>query len=120
MGPQISVRKSGNATILDVRGRITIGAAADSFKAELRKLAENAPCNVIVNLTEVTQIDSSGIGGLVQSYVTLTRSGGTLKILNPTGSVREILEVTHLNKALPVYTDEAAALASLGGSAART
>jgi anti-sigma B factor antagonist len=111
-GLQISIRKSENATILDLRGRITTGTTSDSFRAELLKLAENAPCDVLVNLTEVTQMDSSGIGALVQSYVTFTRGGGSLKILNPTGKVREVLDVTHLAISLPVYTDEAKALAS--------
>lgn len=112
MDLQISTRKFRNATILDVRGRITSGSAGDSFKAELLKLAESAPCDVLVNLAEVTQIDSSGVGALVQSYVILTRGGGSLKILNPTGRVREVLELTRLSACLPVYTDEAKALAS--------
>jgi len=118
MGLQISERKSGNVTILDLRGRITIGANHDSFKSELRRLAESVPCGVIVNLTEVTQIDSSGISALVQAYVTLTRGGGKLVILNPTGRVREVLEVTHLSHSIPFYADEASALASFRSSPA--
>jgi anti-anti-sigma factor len=118
MGLQISTRKSGNVTILDVRGRIVIGANSDSFRVELRKLAENTPCDVLVNLAGVTQVDSSGISALVQSFVTLKRDGGSLKILNPTGYVREVLEVTGLINCLPAYTDEASALASFRDSAA--
>jgi len=116
-GLQISMRKSGSATILDLRGRITSGATGDSFRAELLKLAESAPCDVLVNLAEVTQMDSSGIGALVQSYVILTRGGGSLTILNPTGRVREVLDVTRLSISLPVFTDEAKALASLHDTA---
>jgi anti-sigma B factor antagonist len=118
MSLQISARKSGSVTVLDIRGRIVWGAPADSFKAELRKCAENLPCNVIVNLAEVTQIDSSGLSALVQSYVTITRGGGRLVILNPVATVREVLEVMHLNDSIPVYTDEAKALASLRNSSA--
>lgn len=119
MGLQISTRKSGNVTILDLQGRITVGADVDSFRAELRKLAENAPRDVVVNLAGVTQIDSSGIGALVQSYVTLRRGGGSLIILNPAGNVREVLEVTHVHNSIPVYADEAKALASVRSSTAR-
>lgn len=119
MSVQISARKSGNATILDVRGRIAFGADADSFKSELRRLTESSPSGVIVNLAEATVIDSSGIGALVQAYVGLTRSGGTLILLNPVGSVREALEVTHVNNTIPTYADEAAALAHLRGTSAR-
>ncbi len=115
---RISERKSGNVTILDVRGRIVIGANNDSFGAELRKLAASKPCNVLVNLAEATHVDSSGISTLVQTFVTLRRDGGNLKILNPTGFVREVLEVTGLVQCLPTYTDEAEALASFRGSAA--
>ena len=118
MGLLISVRKSGNITILDLRGRITIGADSDSFKAEVRTLAETMPCDILINLAEVTQVDSTGINALVQSYVTLRRRGSHLKILRPTGYVLEVLEITHLTKCLPVYTDEAEALASFRGSAA--
>lgn len=118
MGLQISERKSANITILDVRGRIVIGDSNDLFAAELRKLAECAPCDVLVNLAEVTQVDSSGISTLVKLFVTLRRDGGNLKILNPTGLVREVLEVTGLINCLPTYTDEARALASFRGSAA--
>ena len=119
MDLRLSVRRSGNVTILDVRGRITFGAAGDSFKTELRKLVEDLPCGLVVNLTDATQIDSSGIGALVQCYVTLARSGSSLVILNPVGSVREVLEVTHLHNSIPVYPDEAQALASFHTSSKR-
>ena len=118
MGLQISARKSENVTILDVRGRIVIGDNNDSFAAELRKLAESTPCDVLVNLAEVTQVDSSGISTLVKLFVTLKRDGGNLKILNPTGQVRGVLAVTGLVNCLPTYTDEAKALASFRDSAA--
>jgi anti-sigma B factor antagonist len=118
MGLRILTRKSGNVTILDVLGRIVIGVNSDAFRAELRKLAESKPCDVIVNLAGVTQVDSSGISALVQSFVTLKRDGGNLKILNPTGYVREVLEVTGLVNCLPTYTDEATALASFDRNAA--
>lgn len=113
----ISARESGNITIVDLRGRITIGAGSDSFQAEMRRLAE-PPRNVLVNLAEVTQVDSTGINVLVQSYVTLKRRGGNLKILHATGYVQEVLEVTHLSQCLPIYTDEAEALASFHAQAA--
>jgi anti-sigma B factor antagonist len=116
---QISARKSGNITILDLSGRIVIGADSDAFRAELHKLALIKPCDVLVNFGEVTQVDSSGISALVQSFVTLTREGGSLKILNPTGYVREVLEVTGLIKCLPTYSDEAEALTSFRGGAPR-
>jgi anti-sigma B factor antagonist len=118
MGLLISVRKFEKITILDVRGRILIGDSNDLFGAELYKLAESTPCDVLVNLAEVTQVDSSGISTLVKLFVTLKRDGGNLKILNPTGSVRDVLNITGLINCLPTYTDEAKALASFRDSSA--
>ena len=118
MGLQISSRKSGVVTILDLQGRITIGASNDALGTELRKLAETVPCDILVNLAGVTQMDSSGISTLVRSFVTLERHGGGLKLLNPAGHVREVLELTRLINSIPTYTDEAKAVASFRGGAA--
>ena len=118
MGLQIAARKSGNVTILDLQGRITIGNSNAALGAELRRLAETTPCDVLVNLSGVTQMDSSGISTLVRSFVTLERQGGSLKILNPTGHVKEVLELTRLIQSIPSFTDEAKAVASFRGGVA--
>jgi anti-anti-sigma factor len=118
MGLQIAARKAGNVTILDLQGRITIGNSNDALGAELRRLAEIAPCDVLVNLAGVQQVDSSGISTLVRSFVTLERNAGSLKLLNPTGHVREVLELTRLIQSIPTYTDEAKAVASFRGGVA--
>jgi anti-sigma B factor antagonist len=118
MGLQITTRKSGNVTILDLAGRIVIGVSNDSLSAELRKFAEAGRSEIVVNLGGVTQIDSSGISTLVRSFVTLERQGGGLKILNPTGNVKEVLELTRLIQAIPAFTDEGKAVAAFRGGVA--
>jgi anti-anti-sigma factor len=118
MGLQISSRKSGSVTILDLLGRITIGSSNDALGAELRRLAEASICDVIVNLAGVTQVDSSGISTLVRSFVTLERNGGGLKLLNPVGHVKDVLELTRLINSIPTYTDEEKCVASFRGGAA--
>jgi anti-anti-sigma factor len=118
MGLQITTRKSGNVTILDLAGRIVIGVSNDSLSAELRKFAEAGPSEIVVNLEGVTQIDSSGISTLVRSFVTLERQGGGLKILNPAGHVKEVLELTRLIQAIPAFTDEGKAIAAFRGGVA--
>jgi anti-sigma B factor antagonist len=118
MGLQITSRKAGNITILDLHGRIVIGSSNDALGTELRKLAETGPCDVIVNLAGVTQMDSSGISTLVRSFVSLERQGGGLKILNPTGHVKEVLELTRLIQSIPAFTDEAKAIAAFRGGVA--
>lgn len=118
MSLRISSRRSGNVTILDLEGRLVIGDTSDSLATELRRLAQGAPCNVLINLGGVTQVDSSGLVVLARSFITLGRQGGSLRILNPTGRVREVLEVTRLIDSIPTYREEAKAVASfLGGTA---
>ena len=112
MGLQIAARKSGNVTILDLVGRVIIGSSNDALSAELRRLAETGPCEVLVNLSGVTQMDSSGISTLVRTFVSLERLGGGLKLLNPAGHVLEVLDLTRLIQSIPTYKSEDAALAS--------
>lgn len=118
MDLQISSRKVGNVAVLDLRGRVLIGESNDALRAELYALVENSVRDVLVNLSDVTQIDSSGISTLVKTFVTLRRDGGNMKILNPNGFVRDVLEVTGLIRCFPTFADEATALASFRDSVA--
>ncbi len=117
MGLQITTRQSGEITILELRGRATIGSSTDALGSELRKLTGGGVQRILVNLAAVTQMDSSGISTLVRTFVSLTRQGGSLKILRPQGHVREVLELTRLIKSIPTFDDEGQALASFGQAA---
>jgi anti-sigma B factor antagonist len=112
VGLQIEVRRDGEVTLLDVRGRATIGTGNDLLAAKLREAVEGGCSKILVNLEGIAQIDSSGISTLVRNYVTLGKKGGTLKLMKPTGRVREVLEVTRLVSCIPTFEDEAKALAS--------
>ncbi len=112
MGLQISSRKSGDVVIFDLQGRATIGRSSDELSAELRKAIDGGNRKILVNLTGVSQVDSSGISTIVRNFVTVRRLGGTLKLLHPSGHVYEVLELTRLLQTIPSFNDEAAALAS--------
>lgn len=112
MGLQITSRKVGDVTVLDIRGRAVLGPGNDALSAELRKLAETEPAKVLVNLAGVAQMDSSSISTIVRSFVTLERRGGKLKLLQPMGHVREVLQLTRLIQSIPTYDDESVAVAS--------
>lgn len=117
MALRIATRQSGDVTILDLDGRVTIGADNDVFNNCLQELVRRGLRKVLVNLTGLHQMDSSGLSSLVHAFVTLQRAGGSLKLLHPTGHVREVLEVTRLNHSIPTLDDEAQAVASFGSSA---
>jgi anti-anti-sigma factor len=122
VGLQISTRKSGDVTIVDLHGRATIGAESDELSEHLSKLISAGALKLLLNLTEVTQLDSSGISAIVGTYVSLGRQAGSLKLLRPRGRVRTVLRVVRLPEVIPTFEDEAEALASFrarGFSAAR-
>lgn len=112
MDLQISIRKSGDITILDLQGKAIMGAGNDLLISHLRKLVDCGSSKLLLNLEEATQVDSSGICTIVRTFVTLRRSGGSLKLLNPRGRVKIVLDVTRLVEAIPTFADETQALAS--------
>ena len=114
---QRTIRKSGDVTILDLQGRATIGAGSDLLASELGRLLQGAARNVLVNLGDVKQIDSSGISTLVRMYVSFRHSGSSLKLLAPQGRVRAVLSLTRLLSVIPTFDDEATSLASFRAKA---
>lgn len=112
MGLLISIRESDDVTILDLRGRATIGADSELLTSHLEELVTNGVRKLLLNLADVTQIDSSAISTIVRLYVSLGRQGGDLKLLRPCGRVLMILKVIHLPDIIPSFDDETQALAS--------
>jgi anti-anti-sigma factor len=109
---EISTRLSDDVTIVDLKGRATIGANTDLFNVELRKLIAQGARKLLLNLAHLTMIDSSGVATIVGTYVSLTRAGGGLKLAHPTDRVREVLKVMRLLPIVPTFDDEPEALAS--------
>jgi anti-sigma B factor antagonist len=112
VGLQISTRESGDVTILDVRGRATIGVDSDLLISHLQRLVANGVRKLLVNLADVTQLDSSGISAIAGASVSLSRQGGSLKLLCPCGRVQAVLRVIRLPDIIPTFEDEAQALAT--------
>jgi len=109
---QISTRESGDVTILDLRGRATIGVDSDLLIGHLDKLVATGVLKLLLNLADVTQLDSSGISAIVGTSVSLRHQGGSLKLLCPRGRVRAVLRVVRLPEIIPTFEDETQALAS--------
>jgi anti-anti-sigma factor len=112
VGLQISNRKYGDVTILDLTGRVVAAVETNLLSAELQKLAAQGACKLLLNLTAVTQMDSSSISVIVKTYASLRRPGGSLKLLRPCGHVLQVLNVLHLLEIIPSFEDETQALAS--------
>ncbi len=91
MGLQISIRESGDVTILDLQGRATIGVDSDLLISHLQRLVANGVRKLLLNLADLTQLDSSGISAITETYVSLAGQGGSVKLLRPCGRVRTVL-----------------------------
>ncbi|MGD0546082.1 MAG: STAS domain-containing protein [Candidatus Acidiferrales bacterium] len=116
-GLDISKRVVNGITIMDLQGRATIGANTDKLDHALRQLVAAGTLNILMNLAQVTMMDSSGIAAIVGTYVSLTREGGSLKLSRPSARVREVLRVMRLLDSIPTFDNEAEALASFGATA---
>ncbi len=113
MGLQISIRKSGDVTIVDLRGRSTIDdGESESLSNQLQKLVANGVRKLLLNLADLAKVDSSAVAIIVRTYVSLKREGGDLKLLSPSGLVLEVLTVFRLISTIPTFENEAEALAS--------
>jgi anti-anti-sigma factor len=108
---EISVRQEGGISLLEVRGRLTIGEPSEQLNEALQSIVKNGGRKVIVNLNGVPQIDSSGISSLVRISIQLAREGGAVHLVCGPGRVRDALTVTRLVEAIPTYDSDAVAIA---------
>jgi anti-sigma B factor antagonist len=108
----ITERRSGSVTVLDLKGNIRLGEGNIELHNILRFLVEKGEKRVLLNLGEVTYIDSSGLGELVAGYTTLQKNGGELKILRLTERVRELMVITKLLTVFDVFDNEDEAINS--------
>ncbi len=108
----IDTRKVKDVTILDIHGKITIGEGSAEIRNTVRDLLQAGQKKILLNLGDVSYVDSSGIGELVSAYTTVTNQGGQLKLLNLTKKLRELLAITKLLTVFESHDDEAEAIAS--------
>jgi anti-sigma B factor antagonist len=107
-----STRLVDSVTVVDLSGRITLGEGSSTLRETVRDLISKGQKSILLNLGDVTYIDSSGIGELVSSYTSVSNQGGRLKLLNLQKKVHDLLQITKLYTVFEVHTDEAAAVRS--------
>jgi anti-sigma B factor antagonist len=105
-------RQVGDVTVVDVAGRITLGEGSSALREALRDLVGKDHKKILLNLGEVSYIDSSGIGELVSGFTTVTNAGGQLKLLGLNKRVKDLLQITKLYTVFDVHEDEAGAVRS--------
>jgi len=109
---QIEERRSGDVTILDVTGKLTIGEGDELLKDKVNSLIQQGQKKLILNLEGVPYVDSAGLGEIVHTYTTVSRQGGNLKLLNLTQRIEDLLSITKLLTVFDTYESEQEALNS--------
>ena len=108
----ISERQAGDVTILEMEGKVTIGEGSVALRTTIRRLLGDGKTKILLNLGKVGYIDSSGIGELVSSFTAVNKEQGTLKLLNLTQKIQDLLAITKLLNVFDVFENEDEALAS--------
>jgi len=109
---KLTTRQVGDVTVVDAAGRITLGEGASMFRDKIRDLATGGNKKLLLNLAEISYIDSSGIGELVSGFTTVTNQGGVVTLLNLTKRVQDLLQITKLYTVFEVFDDETKAVRS--------
>ena len=112
MSMKATVRHVDSVMVVDLKGRITIGEACKQLREIIRQELAKDHKNLLLNLADVTYIDSSGIGELVSAYTAVSNQGGQLKLLNLTKKVHDLLQITKLYTVFDIHNDEANAISS--------
>src|SRR5882757_1685860 len=112
MSLKSSTRQVDGITVLDLSGRITLGEGSVVLRDTIREILGKGEKKILLNLGDVTYIDSSGIGELVSAFTAVRKEGGELKLLNLTKKVHDLLQITKLYTVFDVKDDETAAISS--------
>ena len=112
MSMKATIRQVNAVTVVDLSGRITLGEGCTQLRELIRDLLSKGHNKLLLNLADVTYIDSSGIGELVSGFTAVSNQGGQLKLLNLTKKVHDLLQITKLLTVFDVHEDEAKAVAS--------
>jgi anti-sigma B factor antagonist len=109
---KIVERQVGDVVILDLHGKILIGEGDDALREAVSKLAGSGKTKILLNLADVPYVDSAGLGEIVRTYTTVSRSGGKLKLLNLTKKIQDLLSITKLLTVFETYESEDEAVRS--------
>jgi len=107
---QIAERSAGNVIVLDLSGQITFTQGDLVFKDKIHSLVHQGHKNILVNMAKVTHVDSAGLGELVGAYTTLARAGGSMKLVNLTQRLTDLLTITKLLTVFDTFDSEQEAL----------
>ena len=112
MSVKLTTHESGGVVIVDTNGKLTLGEGTSALRTKIRELVAAGSRRIVLNLADVSYMDSSGLGELIGAHTTVITAGGEMKLLNLAKRVHDLLKLTKLYTVFEVFEDEAAAVAS--------
>lgn len=103
---QIDERIVGNVTVLDLKGKITLGEGDEALRERINQLISKEQKKILLNLADVPYIDSAGLGEIVRTYTTVKNRGGQLKLVNLTKRITDLLMITKLLTVFETFDTE--------------
>jgi len=116
MSLKAEVRRAGDVSVVDLSGRVTLGEGSGLVRSTIKELVSSGRKNILLNLKNVSYIDSAGLGEIVGAYATVTNVGGNIKLLHPQAKVHDLLQVTKLYTVFIAFDDEAEGLRSFAAA----
>jgi anti-sigma B factor antagonist len=113
---QIEERSAGDVTVLDLKGKMTLGEGDEQLRDKINSLVQQGQRKIVLNLEGVPYLDSAGLGEIVRTYTTISRQGGSLKLLNLTKRITDLLSITKLLTVFETYDSEADAVRSFSSA----
>ena len=116
---QVIERRIGDVTVLQLIGRLELETGDIILRDTINHLVEEGQVKLVLDMKDVTRLDSAGIGMLVSKYLTVRRAGGTIKLLHPTERTDHLMDITKLTTVFQVFDDEASAVKSFDAASAQ-
>ena len=114
---QIEERNVGDVVVLDLKGKVTLGEGDELLKDKVNSLVNQGHRKIVLNLADVPYVDSAGLGEIVRTYTTVSQNGGSLKLLNLTKRITDLLAITKLLTVFETFDTESDAVRSFSASA---
>jgi anti-sigma B factor antagonist len=112
MSLKVKVRQAGDVAVIDLSGKVTLGEGSGTLRDTVADVAGKGNKNILLNMADVSYIDSAGLGELVGSYTSVTNKGGQLKLVNLQTKLKDLMQITKLHTVFQVFEAEDEAIAS--------
>jgi anti-sigma B factor antagonist len=113
---QIEERTIGDVVVLDLKGKVTLGQGDELLKDKVNSLVNQGHRKIVLNLADVPYVDSAGLGEIVRTYTTVSRQGGSMKLLNLTKRITDLLSITKLLTVFETFDAESDAVRSFSSA----